>query len=769
MTQKSKSRMGPKTQKAMDTQASSGRGKAVADGFKKFASEVKSIPGNIARDVKMGASAGVFSGRDKQAENLARKGFSQADIEDYFARTDATIARNKAQQNFMRNDQSDRTPAVTPPAVAPPAPPAQVAAQPAQVVAQPAQFPIPVGGSYSAPTNAPFTTQVRPILPGNPFERPSVVQAVDGLPVSPFARPSVVQAVDGLPVQFAAEGGAVRSGIMQNNISQTEDARLSVPDGGIASFVSDDDEVDNVEDFGSQGIAQFPELAQRMAAMGRGGDDTLAHVQRGELIIPAALLAQDPALKEGLFQRLRDMGIEDPERYVVGSEGNSLNPETGIPEFFLKKLFGGIKKAVKKLATVVLPIALAFTPLGPIFGSALGSGIATLINGGSFKNALKSAAITGLTAGVFQGFTGGQGSFGANVKSALTDPIGRLGQTVSGLGSTVTGGGFTGAGNLFTPYAAPSTVSLSTSGGPAATLNRAPDAVASGKPPGFIESVKGAFTPGDDIGFVEGMQNAFFPTAGAVDTTAIGNEAYTSAFKNARALGMPETAASQIGVKAMDSAISSATAAAAPGFLRTYAPLALAGTALAAGTGMFDPVPGEAPGLVQYGEDGRPITGTDLVAQNPSDYMSADIGTMVLDPITGQYVPKLVSSSGIYGNLYQTTGDQVYTPPNFSVPTNAPFTPGGTSLTNSIPRSPFVRPSVVQAAEGGAIFPRRNGGIMPDEGTPGKDSVRAMLMPGEFVMTTNAVRGLGGGNLNNGIKNMYSVMRNLESRGRAMA
>jgi hypothetical protein len=782
MAQKSKSRMGPKTQKAMDTQASSGRGKAVADGFKKFASEVKSIPGNIARDVKMGASAGVFSNREKQAANLARKDYSQADIEDYFARTDATIARNKAQQNFMRKDQSDRTPAVTPPAVAPPAPPAQVAAPPAQVVASPAQlvaspaqFPIPVGGIYSAPTNAPFTTQVRPILPGNPFERPSVVQAVDGLPVSPFARPSVVQAVDGQPVQFAAEGGAVRSAMMQNNIGQTEDARLSVPDGGIASFVPDDDEIDDVEDFGSQGIAQFPELAQRMAAMGRGGDDTLAHVQRGELIIPAALLAQDPALKEGLFQRLRDMGIEDPERYVVGSEENSLNPETGIPEFFLKKLFRGIKKAVKKIATVVLPIALAFTPLGPIFGSALGSGVATLINGGSFKDALKSAAITGLTAGVFQGVTGGQGSFGANVKSALTDPIGRLGQTVSGLGSTVTGGGFTGAGNLFTPYAAPSTVSLSTSGGPAAVVNADPiaevatDAVSSGKPPGFVESIKGAFTPGDDIGFGEGMKNAFFPQAGAVDTTAIGNKAYTSAYKNAIDLGISETAASQIGIKAMENAVSSATAAAAPGFLRTYAPLALAGTALAAGTGMFDPVPGEAPGLVQYGEDGRPITGTDLVAQNPSDYMSADIGTMVLDPITGQYVPKLVSSSGIYGNLYQTTGDQVYTAPNFSVPTNAPFTPGGTSLTNSIPRSPFVRPSVVQAAEGGAIFPRRNGGIMPDEGTPGKDSVRAMLMPGEFVMTTNAVRGLGGGNLNNGIKNMYSVMRNLESRGRAMA
>jgi hypothetical protein len=44
-----------------------------------------------------------------------------------------------------------------------------------------------------------------------------------------------------------------------------------------------------------------------------------------------------------------------------------------------------------------------------------------------------------------------------------------------------------------------------------------------------------------------------------------------------------------------------------------------------------------------------------------------------------------------------------------------------------------------------------------------------MLMPGEFVMTTDAVKGLGGGNMNKGINNMYGVMRNLEQRGRAVA
>lgn len=36
-----------------------------------------------------------------------------------------------------------------------------------------------------------------------------------------------------------------------------------------------------------------------------------------------------------------------------------------------------------------------------------GSGIATLINGGNFKDAFKSAAISGLTAGLMNGISGG--------------------------------------------------------------------------------------------------------------------------------------------------------------------------------------------------------------------------------------------------------------------------------------------------------------------------------------------------------------------------
>ena len=35
---------------------------------------------------------------------------------------------------------------------------------------------------------------------------------------------------------------------------------------------------------------------------------------------------------------MKAIGIENPERYVVGNELNSINPDTGQPEFFLKKI-----------------------------------------------------------------------------------------------------------------------------------------------------------------------------------------------------------------------------------------------------------------------------------------------------------------------------------------------------------------------------------------------------------------------------------------------
>ena len=191
---------------------------------------------------------------------------------------------------------------------------------------------------------------------------------------------------------------------------------MEVPEGGLASFLTAtvgewaDDEVPQT------GIAGLHSVADHLAEYGRYEDTYMIHASQGETVIPMAVLDENPRLKASLFAQMRSMGI-DPERYVVGNELNSINPATGQPEFFLSKLWKGLKKVVKKIvkvfkkvAPIVLAIGLSMTPLGMIAGTALGSGIGTLIQGGSLKDALKMGAIGGLTAGLFKGVTGAIGS-----------------------------------------------------------------------------------------------------------------------------------------------------------------------------------------------------------------------------------------------------------------------------------------------------------------------------------------------------------------------
>ena len=149
-----------------------------------------------------------------------------------------------------------------------------------------------------------------------------------------------------------------------------------VPDGGIGDFVMSDEDLDAVygeteEDLDDERVASLPAIAARMAEYGRNEDDTLAHVATGELVIPAQFL-KDDIIKQRIYDILSEAGVDNPEAYVVGADENDLNPDTGLPEFFLKKLFKGVGKAIKgvvkvikKALPVVLPIALgAFDPVG---------------------------------------------------------------------------------------------------------------------------------------------------------------------------------------------------------------------------------------------------------------------------------------------------------------------------------------------------------------------------------------------------------------------
>ena len=58
----------------------------------------------------------------------------------------------------------------------------------------------------------------------------------------------------------------------------------------------------------------------------------------------------------------------------------------------------------------------------------------------------------------------------------------------------------------------------------------------------------------------------------------------------------------------------------------------------------------------------------------------------------------------------------------------------------------------------------RNGTFIPMGVKEKADDVPAMLSKNEFVMTADAVRGMGGGDVNAGAQRMYDLMNSLEAR-----
>jgi hypothetical protein len=464
-----------------------------------------------------------------------------------------------------------------------------------------------------------------------------------------------------------------------------------------------------------------------------------------------------------------------------------------LPEFFLKKIFKkvgrAIKKTVKKVVKVIKKVAPIVLPivgsmfLGPIYGAALGSGIATLINGGNIKDAFKSALISGGTGALFSGVSGaisGEG-FMSGISNAanpanLTEGFSNIGKAFTGdfsgasfanmKGGPASEGGTSykalseGAqlsgpevqtfdvagkpsalpdvatqpgtivtsetGQTFTYNAQGQLVPTTTAGAQEAVLASADTVTLNGQTYAPVQGTTGSFDmskavlPEKPPGFFESLKGAFTPGDDIGFTQGL-----KDAFMPSQSMTVSEVMKANPGM-GLETA-KQVVADAAPGLLRTYGPAAAAGTALAAGAGFFTAPEQEELDMSQY----TGPTGEDLIAADPEKYRIQN-----LDP------------------RYSTGPTEIASPYT--------IVPGQGTFVN-----PFMRPQY--AAEGGEIFPRRVGGIMPDEGIPGQDSVRAMLMPGEFVMTTDAVRGLGNGSMRQGINNMYDMMRGLESRGKAMA
>lgn len=595
---------------------------------------------------------------------------------------------------------------------------------------------------------------------------------------------------------------------------------------GLGSFNMDEADIDAYEkstgDAG--GIADLGPIRERLIQASRFDDDNVAHVATGELVVPKPLIDKFPELKESIFQHLREMGVEDPERYLVGNEENSINPETGLPEFgFFSSIGKAIKSAVKSVAKVVKKVAPTIIKIGGTFllasvgvplpvAAAISSGIGTLVGGGSLKDAAISAAMGGVTGALTP-------TLGAVASNALTGGAeaaikgGDFGDVLKGAAISA---GSAAAGKLIAP-----TVSNALEGtaagdllGMKATSQTGFEALSEdvGKlGTSFDQMAQGefgkAFAPtAQALGFETAAPAAAAPAAGPVfepAAPATGSyEAIPGADYGAYATGpyVEPAPSADLSQTYADEAFATS---AQPGLLqRTYA----AGQQMLAdvqekpfqtllyGESKLTPeqelamkaqIRTELAGDPKYAgasaDDFNKAVAARVAAAQPS-FLARNPYLLTLGiPAAAAAAPMLfkvpptqkpdILPSGFAGGPSAEMIEQYRLGQSSLFPTWQPTTTLVATSPTSYGYSPYLRRRNPQmyAAEGGEVYPRRNGGIMPNEGVPDRDSVRALLMPGEFVMTKEAVRGAGNGDLNRGINNMYSVMRRLETRGRRTA
>jgi hypothetical protein len=469
-----------------------------------------------------------------------------------------------------------------------------------------------------------------------------------------------------------------------------------------------------------------------LASLGRFGDTQLAHVTPQE----AALLKS------------------------LGGSG-SINPRTGLREFgWLSRAWKKIKNTAKKIVSspigrIVATVGLSMV-LGPAVSGFLGSGVSAavtnavtaglantavnLVSGQSFGDALKGGVISGALAyggtklfspekmatpapvddkSIFQAPTA-QTSTGAIEGSGAAAPVPLAPSTMQAgpitppTGAIVdenlgflTGQEAVDLGNSYQPAAFNAPVAAAPG---AVQQAQAPGAGQQAAPVKPITQTPAApkVTPPEPGLFDRVKQFGSDLIESPLDTLG---ETYDKYLSPDRYKGPEFDAKVQEFMAKNKATYTEAVDALKPGMISRYAPLAAAGTGIMALSGGFEE--GEPPPLPDWVDEYN-TSGRELLDQNPEKYGLNYGGTRFMN--RGFYNP--------YRNKY--------------------------------PR---------YAAEGGIMdaYPRMNGHIS-GPGTGTSDDVPAMLSDGEFVMTANAVRGMGNGSRRAGAKKMYALMKGLEQR-----
>ena len=460
---------------------------------------------------------------------------------------------------------------------------------------------------------------------------------------------------------------------------------------------------------GIESLNNFKSFVSTLGGLGRFEDTYMVHAAEGETVVPMEVLNSNPLLKERLFESMRDMGIQ-PERYIVGNKFNSINPVTGQPEFFLKRL----KKAIADVSGYAAPV------IGAMFGAPAGAATGALLgqykreNPGDPNQALKMAML------------GGGSGIAANLAKGRTGM-----DLLTGKGFGVPeglGGIFTGAKNLITS--------------------------------GY-DKLKGSkllskLTGGDQMTKEEIIQ--------AVKDETISPEVGEFLLKNAGGnnklllslLGLGGT----LGLGSLIGEPEDITVD--PSKLRT-APIE---------TGqVFSPTQ---PTTVytDYDVPITPYQAAEggIIGYREGGYA---MGGDVLSKIKNRIEEESMSDLEYLREKYQSRDERTYTLLEaamkriteiekkleqrfFTESEKAPLEEERQNLMKMFPIFGYRK---------GGIMDLRQGGASNGPGTGTSDSIPAMLSDGEFVMTAKAVRGAGGGDRREGARKMYEAMDRLEARG----
>ena len=491
---------------------------------------------------------------------------------------------------------------------------------------------------------------------------------------------------------------------------------------------------EEVQGFADGGEVSMKPIAKYMASLGRNGDTILAHINPEE----ARLLK------------------------AFGGSG-TINPQTGLPEFFIKKLFKGVKNAVNgvvkgakkvlksKVGRLIATLVIAYYA-GPYAAQAFGAksyaaqaaaaafagstGSSLLAGDGlknSFMNGVKTAGITYATAPVLQAtfgtptnVSGPEATFGEKVAAGFKAPEGQYGSLFTS--TPIQERGVFGdaplsreSGGVFAPKQDVSLASQQT----IPTKEQA------------FDYAGGPDTSGNPLG-ERGVQ-----AANVGDTDGLLSSQLQKIQESEPGFGnlLPKTPE---GVEIVDKSR----------FMPGYKELGIKPEMTY--KEYFTELGGGIKDLVKapFSED---ITARDALSQIGRAAAAKPYTTTALGLVGANQLGLLdgVEANPNLPGGYDQRGYELYME--------------NPELYKSYvgkPEISYYRDRVRRMQEGGIAqnFPKKTGAIN-GPGTGTSDDIPAMLSDGEFVFTAKAVKNAGGGDRKKGANKMYSMMKSLERMG----